>query len=82
MVSFSMASKGPISSGETTSILSALALRLAEMRVHLKRRNDTRQLARQLRAMDDRLLLDIGLAEGDIARLRGGERFLPSLYQL
>jgi len=28
--------------------------------------------------MDDRSLHDIGLSETDIARLRAGERFIPS----
>lgn len=82
MTTSSMASTGQIESGETTSILSALALRLAEVRVQLKQRKDARRLTDQLQALDDRLLLDIGLTEGDIVRLRAGERFSPSLYQL
>ena len=82
MTTSSMASAEHLASGQSTSILSALALRLAEVRAHLKHRRDARRLTDQLQAMDDRLLVDIGLTEDDIARLRAGERFLPSLYQI
>ena len=73
--------EGHLDCGQQATFVGAALRRLADIRSSLRHRSQVRGLCRQLESMDDRLLRDIGLDESDIARLRAGERFVPSLVQ-
>ncbi len=55
---------------------------IADWRAARARRAEARRLCEQLDAMDDRMLLDIGMSENDIARLRNGDQFVPTLVRM
>ena len=54
----------------------------ADWRVARARRVEARRLCEQLDSMDDRMLLDIGMSENDIARVRAGDKFVPTLAHM
>ena len=66
---------------DSRAFLASLVHYLAGLRAGFQQRAQARSLCRELESMDNRLLLDIGLDEGDIARLRAGERFIPIMLQ-
>lgn len=73
-------SAGQVAHGH--SLLAPLAQRIAEAWAAHRERVAVRRLCDRLELMDDRMLLDIGVSETDIARLRSGERFVPSPVQM
>lgn len=64
----------PAAQPRTTSMTSFLARRLAQWR----EAKAQREILERLAAMDDRLLLDIGIAEHELADFRAEARFIPS----
>ena len=68
--------------GQNETLLGSLVQRLADFRAGLRKRGDLNRLYDRLEAMDDRMLLDIGVSEVDIVRIRSGERFIPSHVQM
>ena len=81
MSTSTMLSQSHLATRSDTSLLSSIALRMGELRTAMRRRSAAHRLWNKLQALDDRMLLDIGLDETDIARLRSGERFVPMLVQ-
>jgi len=68
--------------GHEESLFGSLAQRIADFRATFRKRAEVNRLCDRLETMDDRMLLDIGISEVDIARLRSGERFIPSHVQM
>lgn len=62
---------------ETVQGLSLLTI-LADWRAARARKAATRALCDKLESLDDRMLLDIGMSEVEIARLRSGDKFVPT----
>lgn len=59
--------------GGTPSLVDSLRAAFAAWRAAHEEKAKARHLREQFAGMDDRLLLDIGLSEVDIAALRAGE---------
>ena len=55
---------------------------LVNWRAARARRVEARRLCEQFESMDDHMLLDIGMSENDIARLRSGDQFVPTLVRM
>lgn len=66
-----------VTHGEASRGASLFSL-FADWRAARARKAATRVLCGKLEAMDDRLLLDIGMSEVEIARLRCGDKFVPT----
>lgn len=63
------------------SLLSNIGQRFSAWLDGRARRAEARRVREQIASMDDRMLLDIGLDEGDIARIRSGDQFVPTLVR-
>jgi len=63
---------------QATSVLSFLARRFAVWR----EARAQREVLERLAAMDDRLLIDIGIAEHELADFRAESRFIPAGWVL
>ncbi len=81
MTSTGIAAEGNLARTQEPSLAAVGTSYVATLRAEWQRRAKMRRMCAQLEALDDRLLLDIGLDEADIARLRSGEPFAPSLLQ-
>lgn len=78
MSAHSMSAGAQLDSRSLTNPVSALGARFATLRAKLALRSAERRLCEHLAHLDDRLLLDIGISETEIARLRAGEVFSPA----
>lgn len=68
-------------SGAALDVAGRLRAAVATAFAALQRANSERRMREQLAAMDDSLLIDIGIERDEIQRVRLGERFTPRRWQ-